>query len=266
MDGSDACGAAAAATESLTGSYATDVALSVCLLVLSGLFSGLTLGLMSLDVSGLDIVISGGDPQEAEYAKTILPLRKKGNLLLCTLLLGNTLVNALIAILSASFTSGLVGALLSTGFIVVFGEIMPQSICSRHGLLIGAHTVNIVKFFVVLLFPVAYPVARVLDFCLGQEMVSACKTAWPVNALPQALSAEARSALRNSATMQGTIFNKQELNKLVEMHVRDARADINENEGNLLKGALKFSEGTVGGIMTPRLMKNRIMAGSAQPR
>jgi CBS domain containing-hemolysin-like protein len=84
--------------------------------------------------------------------------------------------------------------------------------------------------------------------------------------LTQVLSAEASPALRNFATPQGTIFNKQELDKLVEMHVRDARADINENEGNLLKGALKFSEGTVGGIMTPRLMKNRIMAGSANPR
>ena len=80
----------------------------------------------------------------------------------------------------------------------------------------------------------------------------------------QVLSTEAGPVLRDFATPQGIIFTKQELDKLVEMHVDDARADINENEGNLLKGALKFSEGTVGGIMTPRLMKNRIMAGSAQ--
>jgi len=168
MDNATACEVAAT---SLTGSGATDIALSVCLLVLSGLFSGLTLGLMSLDVNGLDIVISGGSEVDAGYARKILPLRMKGNLLLCTLLLGNTLVNALIAILSASFTSGLVGALLSTAFIVVFGEIMPQSVCSRYGLVIGAHTVNIVKLFVVLLFPVAYPIARLLDWVLGQEMV-----------------------------------------------------------------------------------------------
>lgn len=217
---------------SLTGSSATDVVLSVCLLVLSGLFSGLTLGLMSLDVSGLDIVISGGDDDEKEYARTILPLRQRGNLLLCTLLLGNTLVNAMIAILSASFTSGLVGALLSTGFIVIFGEIMPQSICSRHGLYVGAKTVNIVKMFVVLLYPVARPIAWVLDYALGEEM--------------------------------GTIFNKQELERLVEMHVRDARAELNDNEGNLLRGALKFSEGTVGEIMTHRQIKSRIMAGTGK--
>lgn len=160
-------------SSSLTGSGTLDIALSVGLLVLSGLFSGLTLGLMSLDVNSLEIVISGGSDNDKIYAEKILPLRKKGNLLLCTLLLGNTLVNALIAILSASFTSGLVGALLSTAFIVVFGEITPQSVCSRYGLYIGSKTANIVRFFIILLYPVAFPISRVLDWALGQEMVRA---------------------------------------------------------------------------------------------
>ena len=90
------------ASSSLTGQQSTDLILSLCLLTLSGLFSGLTLGLMSLDVDGLEIIIGGGG-EEVEYAQKVLPIRKKGNLLLCTLLLGNTLVNALIAILSARF-------------------------------------------------------------------------------------------------------------------------------------------------------------------
>jgi Mg2+/Co2+ transporter CorC len=59
---------------------------------------------------------------------------------------------------------------------------------------------------------------------------------------------------------QGTIFNKQELQKMVELHLHDKRAEINENDANLLKGALKFSEGTVGNIMTERFLKNRIRA------
>ena len=63
---------------------------SALLLVLSALFSGLTLGLMSLDVIGLDILAQAGEPDERKYAKAILPVRSKGNLLLCTLLLGNT--------------------------------------------------------------------------------------------------------------------------------------------------------------------------------
>ena len=70
-----------------------NILLACCLLVLSGLFSGLTLGLMSLDMVSLEILAEGGEEQERECAKKILPVRAKGNLLLCTLLLGNTMVN-----------------------------------------------------------------------------------------------------------------------------------------------------------------------------
>ena len=48
----------------------------------------------------VDNIIEGADdPKEVKWAETIRPLRKRGNLLLCTLLLGNTLVNAYLAIL-----------------------------------------------------------------------------------------------------------------------------------------------------------------------
>lgn len=43
----------------------------------------------------------------------------------------------------ADLTDGLVGLALSTLSIVVFGEIMPQAACSRHGLYIGANTVGL---------------------------------------------------------------------------------------------------------------------------
>ena len=210
------------ASSSLTGQQSTDLILSLCLLTLSGLFSGLTLGLMSLDVDGLEIIIGGGG-EEVEYAQKVLPIRKKGNLLLCTLLLGNTLVNALIAILSASFTSGIVGALLSTGFIVIFGEIMPQSVCSRYGLMIGAKTAGIVKLFMLILSPIAYPISAVLDWVLGEEM--------------------------------GVVYTKRELEKLVELHMVNVESEITSTDTTLLKGALKFSSVKVKDIMTERVLK-----------
>jgi len=86
------------------------------------------------------------------WAGKILPLRKHGNLLLCTLLLGNTLVNALIAIMLADLTSGLVGGILTTILIVIFGEIIPQAMCSRYALRIGAASMPIVYCFVVLMW------------------------------------------------------------------------------------------------------------------
>lgn len=64
-------------------------------------------------------------------AQKIQPVRENGNLLLCTLLLGNVAVNALLSIVMAELTSGLVGFLLATAIITIFGEIVPQVRASR---------------------------------------------------------------------------------------------------------------------------------------
>ena len=96
------------------------------LILFSAFFSGLTLSMMGLDTTGLEIVMSGDDPVLSRAASKILPIRQNGNLLLCTLLLGNVAVNTLLGILMADITGGTVGFLTSTGLIVIFGEILPQ--------------------------------------------------------------------------------------------------------------------------------------------
>ncbi|KAL1458779.1 hypothetical protein MTO96_043469 [Rhipicephalus appendiculatus] len=112
------------------------------LLVWSGLFSGLTLGLMALDKTELKVIESCGTPEERDYARKILPLRRRGNYLLCTLVLGNVCVNSSFTILlDGMLSSGPVAVLLSTLGIVLLGEIIPQAICSRYGLAIGARTI-----------------------------------------------------------------------------------------------------------------------------
>ena len=138
---------------------------------MSGIFSGLNLGLMSFTEEDLRVVIEGSDdPADVANAKRIRPLRKRGNLLLCTLLLGNTLVNAVIAILLSDIADGIVGGVVTTALIVVFGEIMPQSICTRHALAVGARAVPLVWVFVAICFPAAYPISLLLDWLLGREV------------------------------------------------------------------------------------------------
>jgi metal transporter CNNM len=195
----------------------------VVLVPLCALFSGLTLGLLSLDLNGLKILAQGGDPKEREYAKTIMPVRERGNLLLCTLLLGNTIVNAATSVLLADITSGLIGVCASTFLIVIFGEIIPQSVCTRHGLKIGALSIPLVKLFQFLLFPVAWPISRLLDRVLGRDI--------------------------------GTVYSQKELERLIDLHYLDPDAQresgLTITDHRLLLGALQYKHKTVHEIMTP---------------
>jgi metal transporter CNNM len=102
----------------------------VVLATMSGAFSGLNLGLLGLDVKNLELLTRGPfnneeEAQDAERAKKILPIRRRGNWLLCTILIGNVMVNSALSILLGDLTSGLIGLLLSTAIITIFGEIIP---------------------------------------------------------------------------------------------------------------------------------------------
>eukprot|EP00438_Fugacium_kawagutii_P020069 Skav201049 [mRNA] locus=scaffold3386:366734:374090:- [translate_table: standard] len=76
----------------------------------------------------LSQTFTGGENLDvpAVFPGRILPLRQKGNLLLCTILLGNTAVNAAMAQLLLGFRTpgrGLIGFLLTTAIIVILCEI-----------------------------------------------------------------------------------------------------------------------------------------------
>ncbi|XP_016518185.1 metal transporter CNNM4 isoform X3 [Poecilia formosa] len=195
-----------------------EVILICCLLVLSGMFSGLNLGLMALDPMELRIVQSCGTDKEKKWARKIEPIRRKGNYLLCSLLLGNVLVNTTLTILLDDLTKSGIGAVVaSTIGIVIFGEIVPQALCSRHGLAVGANTILLTKFFMLLTFPLSWPISKLLDCVLGQEI--------------------------------GTVYNRE---KLVEMlKVTEPYNDLVKEELNMIQGALELRTKTVEDIMTP---------------
>jgi metal transporter CNNM len=190
--------------------------ITIVLVSFSALFSGLTLALLSWDKSELERKAAIGDKK----AKKVYEVRKNGNLLLCTLLIGNVAVNSALAIFLGQIASGVVAGVMATALIVVFGEIIPQATFSRYALEVGAKTAWLVKIFIFIFYPICYPMAWVLDKVLGDEM--------------------------------DTIYSKQELIKIVEEHQIAVESDIDADENRIIKGALSFSDKKVRSIMTPR--------------
>jgi len=198
--------------------FPVQMVIMVLLLVFSALFSGLTLGLMSLDCTGLEIVMEGEDEKNAEAARKIYSVRKDGNLLLCTLLLGNVLVNAFLSILMGELFGGIIALVGSTIMIVIMGEIVPQALCSRYALQIGSAVVPLIRVIVFMIYPFAYPMAFVLNMFLGEELV--------------------------------TTYSSGEMRKLLQIHVQEGRFD--QETGQAMTGALKYKDISVKSVMTPR--------------
>ncbi|XP_072162417.1 unextended protein isoform X2 [Bemisia tabaci] len=187
----------------------------VCL-SFSCLFSGLNLGLMSLNRTDLKIICNTGTDAERRYARAIYPVREHGNFLLCSILLGNVMVNSTFTILMDDLTSGLVAVITSTLAIVIFGEISPQAVCSRHGLAIGAKTICITKVVMVLTFPLSFPISKILDWCLGEEI--------------------------------GNVYTRERLKELVK--VTTEYNDLEKDEVNIISGALELRRKMVSDVMT----------------
>ncbi|WZZ20939.1 hypothetical protein YC2023_122326 [Brassica napus] len=125
-----------------------------------GLMSGLTLGLMSLSLVELEVIAKAGEPNDRRNAEKILPLVKNQHLLLCTLLIGNALAMEALPVFVDSLLPAWGSVLISVTLILAFGEIIPQAVCSRYGLSIGAKLSILVRFIVIVFFPLAYPISK----------------------------------------------------------------------------------------------------------
>nr|XP_009594151.2 uncharacterized LOC104090695 isoform X1 [Nicotiana tomentosiformis] len=191
------------------------------LVLFAGLMAGLTLGLMSLGLVDLEVLSKSGRPQDRLHASKILPVVKNQHLLLCTLLIGNSLAMESLPIFLDKLVPSWAAILVSVTLILMFGEIIPQAICTRYGLTVGATVAPFVQLLLWLFFPIAYPISKVLDWMLGKG--------------------------------HAALLRRAELKTFMDFHGNEAGkgGDLTHDETTIIAGALQLTEKTAKNAMTP---------------
>ena len=145
-------------------STATWIGIAFCVSQ-SAIFSGLNLAYFSISRLRLEVEAGTGNRSAAR----ILKMREDSNFLLTTILWGNVGINVLLTLLSNSVMIGTAAFFFSTVVITLAGEIVPQAYFSRNALRIGALLSPMLRTYQFILYPIAKPVAMLLDAWLGKE-------------------------------------------------------------------------------------------------
>jgi CBS domain containing-hemolysin-like protein len=169
---------------------------------------------MSLDLADLKRKAKVGNKR----AKKILPLRRNVHLLLGSILFTNVAAASSLSIVLGNSLAGLLAGLISTLLLVVFGEVFPQALFSKNALLWSSRFSPLLKFMVVITYPASKPLQLLLDRLFPRQ--------------------------------RGELQSRHELGLLINEHLDDASSELDDDEAEIMRGALQLSEKRVKEIMT----------------
>jgi metal transporter CNNM len=153
------------------------LAATICVCI-AALAAGLTLGMLGLDPLMLLIKERAAEsPIEREQARKLIPIINQHHRLLVTLLLMNAVANEALPIFLEKMVPPSVAVLLSVTLVLFFGEIIPSAVFTGPDQLqIASRLTPVVQAAMCLLYPVAGPIAKLLDYVLhgdGDEEMNA---------------------------------------------------------------------------------------------
>ena len=152
-------------------------------------------------------------------ATRVYKIRENGMFLLTTLLLGNAAASAFFSILVGDIIHGFWAGIVATSALFIIGEILPQAVVSRFALSFGAQMAPFIRLIMIVLSPVCYPIAWVLNKILGKEA--------PVS------------------------YTKRDLLSIIADDNTTSNGDVDHDERRIARGAFSFSHRQVEHVMTP---------------
>lgn len=186
----------------------------VLLIGASAICSGLNIAVMALDLKDIERKAKTGNKQ----ALKILPIRRRTHLTLAAILLTNVAAVSATSLVLEQKLVGFLAWILSTVLIVVLGEIVPQAFFLKDPLKWTSRLANILKFMIVITYPLSRPLEMLLDYLLPHR----------------------KAALQT----------RSELGLLISEHIDDKTSELDDDEVEIMKGALALSEKRVREITT----------------
>ncbi len=191
------------------------VAETAALVSVSAVCSALNVSLMALELGDLKRKSRSGNL----HARKVLPLRKNSHLSLASILLTNVGVISTTSLVLEHRFNGIIAGIASTLLIVMFGEILPQAMFIRHALAFTSTVSPFLKIMIVVTYPISKPLQLLLDRLFGEQ--------------------------------QTKLLSRRELGMMISEHAGHSSSELDDDEVEIIRGALTLSEKRVIDIMTP---------------
>ena len=165
-EGEDPC-----AEQMVTGSTYWFYMFMVALLTLfAGMMSGLTVGYLSVDQLTMELRENTGTEEEKAASKVILPVLSNRHWLLCTLLLMNSFAMEALPVFLDRIFSRLTAVIISVTLLLIFGEVIPQALCTGpRQVQIAALAAPMTRFLMIISWPITFWLGKCLDIILGEQ-------------------------------------------------------------------------------------------------
>ena len=181
----------------------------------SAICSGLNVSLMNLEIDDLKRKAKLGNRK----AKKILPLRENYHLSLAALLITNVATVSATSLVLNTRVNGFIAGIIATLLIVIIGEIIPQALFINKSLDYTARFARLLGIMVLITYPLSKPLQLILDKLFPHK--------------------------------KSKLQTRKELGLLISEHLTDKRSELDDDEVEIIKGALQLSEKRVKEIMTP---------------
>ncbi|XP_026130241.1 metal transporter CNNM3 isoform X2 [Carassius auratus] len=129
------------------------------------------LSLLWLDPLELYVLHSCGSEDEKRAAKRLKPIRRRGNVLVCSLLFICALGHSGLGVLLYRLLGSIVPAVFTSGFLIfLLAELVPHIVCSGYGFQMAPGLIWLAQICLILTCPLSCPLGLLLDLILHRDV------------------------------------------------------------------------------------------------